>query len=141
MKSLLKYAAFVLAATIYSLSAVAQTQTSHAKVPFAFRVDGQVLPAGEYIISSSANDPFVRLSQWKTKTSVMTMGQSDIYSRTHCNRILFDHVGGSYYLHELSNGTKEVSIHFAPTPEEKRAKRDAELAGIATKEPVLLALN
>jgi hypothetical protein len=141
MKTLLKYAALVLAATIYSLSAVAQTQTSHANVPFAFRVDGQVLPAGEYIISSSAGSPFVRLSQWKTKTSVITMGQSDVYSRTHCNRILFDHIGGSYYLNELSNGTKSVTIRFAPTAEEKRAKRETQLAGLPMREPVLLALN
>ena len=113
--------AFLTAALISMGSACAHAQAPAFKVPFAFTVDNQVLPAGTYQVSYNT-----------AKTAILIRSQDDRFHAlnaihtadpsTSDNVVVFTKYGNQYFLHEVLCGAVSMHVALPASKPEKRAR-------------------
>jgi hypothetical protein len=114
-----------------SVAARAQTEGVVAKIPFAFHIGNQTLPAGTYKVARSNNSSpsCLLISNTAAHDSVFVVEQSE-ESTIGSAKLVFDRYGESYFLREVDTGSVRHSL--SASPEEKtlavRLDRTATLA-------------
>ncbi len=113
--------AFLTAALISMGSACAYAQAPAFKVPFAFTVDNQVLPAGTYQVSYNT-----------AKTAILIRSQDDRFhaltaihpadQSTSDSVVVFTKYGNQYFLHEVLCGPVSMHVALPASKPEKRAR-------------------
>jgi hypothetical protein len=96
----------------------------NAKIPFAFSVEGKVLPAGQYNFTENSNPSAVTVKSSDGKASVIAPIYTRLAAGIHTSpkdaHIVFDKVGDAYFLSEIwvpgvdgyvLNATKEKHTH------------------------------
>ena len=141
MKNIAAIALFLAANLIAAGSAPAQDHLVKATVPFNFTVGDQTLPSGTYVIRSSPNTPILlTMRNWDKNVAIMSLAAST-QSETKDNTLVFHKYGDQYFLSDIRSEGASVHVHYAPTKAEMRAKSQAEEAGLAVPDRVLIALN
>jgi hypothetical protein len=99
MKNLPKIVALVFFAVALTGAALAQDNAHvlRANIPFSFYAGGQLLPAGEYILSVNADDHSVILGQQATGNSSILLGSPDDSSRDYRTVLVFQLGAGDVY--------------------------------------------
>jgi len=88
------------------LASLAYGQTTlKANIPFAFSAAGKVLPAGQYVMISTAGAPNIRVVSADGKAAVPVTIVTRLASAMHTTpkdaHLIFDKVGENYFLSEL----------------------------------------
>jgi hypothetical protein len=77
----------------------------NAKIPFAFSVEGKVLPAGQYSFAEGPGAASVNVKSSDGKEGVMALIQTriaaGIHTSTDDSHVVFDKIGNSYFLSEV----------------------------------------
>ena len=103
-KNFSKLVALALFAVALTGAALAQNSSRvvRANIPFSFYAGGELLPAGEYIISVSMDGGLITLDQHATGKASLLLGSRDDRSRDGRTVLTFKLVGGeAYSLREL----------------------------------------
>jgi hypothetical protein len=114
--------AFISTATFIALgSALAQAQTVEAKIPFAFIVRNQVLPAGTYRIKSVGTNLVDIGAQGK---SVLETTTSYAYNNgmESDGKLVFAKYGDQYFLREIFCESARISSTLPSSKLEKLAQ-------------------
>jgi hypothetical protein len=113
-----------------------------ARIPFSFSVNGQTLPAGEYLIRSNIAGEYVLALQNRDKHStVMTLGNPNQTAKPRANVLVFHRYGDQYFLSEIRTISSSMNYFFTPSKAEKWAKAHTEVAKGPEAAPILLALK
>jgi hypothetical protein len=89
-----------------ALATIAYGQTTlSVNIPFAFTAGGKLLPAGQYEITTSAEDPIVRVFSTAKKTEafakVLTRLAAAMHTTPQDAHLIFDKIGENYTLSEV----------------------------------------
>jgi hypothetical protein len=120
--------ALVSAATFITLgSALARAQTVEAKVPFAFVVRNDVLPAGTYRIRSVGTN-LLQIETRDSRVSELSTTHFDDHVPPGKNRLVFTKYGDQYFLRQILCESASINSALPASPLEKLAKlREARL--------------
>jgi hypothetical protein len=120
--------ALVSAATFITLgSALARAQTIEAKVPFAFVVRNDVLPAGTYRIRSVGTN-LLQIETRDSRVSELSITHFDNSGPAGKNRLVFTKYGDQYFLRQILCESASINSALPASPLEKMAKlREARL--------------
>jgi hypothetical protein len=101
--------------------AASAQETERAKVAFPFVVGQEVLPAGDYQVFTSDEDPgLLQIVSEDGRHSVFFAVQgSDTSDRWGDPEFTFVNIGGRYYLHTIDTGTGSVREVVLPEPVER----------------------
>jgi len=121
-----------------SLGLVAQSPNHppmRASIPFAFSVQDQLLPAGDYLIHSGKTERAIRIVSADGKhTAVVNTVINSANSRSVNSRLVFQKYGNEYFLAEVWCRDDD----FGRNPiAEKRQKTLAQIGGPAKTDIVL----
>lgn len=85
-------------------------QVEKVNVPFDFYAEGQKLPAGTYNVGIDVDTDMTTLTSAATGHTVMFLGEpaDNLYSDTP--KLVFDHSGDTYRLHEVQS--EELNVDF-----------------------------
>jgi hypothetical protein len=100
-------------------SALAQAQTVEAKVPFAFVVRNQVLPAGTYRIHSIGSDLLEIRTGDNTVISTRYVGNNRLGDG---DKLLFAKYGNQYFLREIFCESANINSALPVSKQEKSAQ-------------------
>ena len=121
MKRILAIVLFSMTNFITLGSALAQTHTVEAKIPFAFTVRNRVLPAGTYRISSGgANLVILRANGMPVIETSTTYGGHNV--REGGGPLVFNKYGDQYFLREILSESATVSAGIPISNLEKTAR-------------------
>ena len=98
--------ALLVAATLGTKTAVAETTSTTIKVPFSFKVAGETFPAGDYWIRHDDRGGYVTLAAKSTSqsfTSIIGPGAPSPWEYKIALR--FDQVGQTHLLQSIQYGT------------------------------------
>ena len=124
------------------MCAPAQERTVLATVPFNFTVGNQILPAGNYVLSSPSGSPIlIHINNLEKKVHLMALGRPDQDPRNHSNVLVFHQYGGEYFLSDIRTENSSLNVHFPTSKAERRALTRREEAGLFPNDPVLVAFN
>src|SRR3954470_11537310 len=121
---------FGLLAMVGSASAARAEESVVATVPFAFVVNGVVLPAGDYVISRDTRQPdlmSITTASGSRTMLTLTRGNAAFNIRAEQPKLEFERVGAQVYLSQVTLGpgnVREIEIPAADT-EAPRAIRAA----------------
>lgn len=115
IRSLASIAALAMLSAAPSL--IAQQFGYKANVPFEFSVDNKTLPAGDYLIGRQG--PFLLISNSSYQVIVLPTEANP--SRDDHNRLIFDHVNGTYFLRKLETQSSVSSIELPASRTERKA--------------------
>lgn len=108
MKSILKFAVLGLAVAAAAQGAAAQAKRWLVlKAPFAFTVEGQQLPAGEYRVQLQEGWLRVQGTDGKTSVNVLTMPVSGKTPEGH-GEVVFHQYGDRYFLAQVWTPSHET---------------------------------
>lgn len=82
--------------------ALAQTaKTAHASIPFEFRIGGDRLPAGDYVIEhlDATSYLYIRSTNGRTAHGVYTLPVDDVPAKTEECKLIFEVRNGNWYLY------------------------------------------
>jgi hypothetical protein len=130
-------ASFVTAGT-----AVAQTDSVRASVPFAFAVGRTWLPAGDYIITETSQRQ-ISIEDAATRRMVaLSLIQPENLAATGPGNLLFHEYGERYFLTSITCPASATTASLPMSTMERRVKKMQQEA-MKTGEPgvVLVALN
>jgi hypothetical protein len=84
-------------------SAVAQTNTVHANVPFSFTVGEKTVPAGAYMVGRLGDSPeLVRLqTQDGKQCTILTSNSVENRHGANKTKLVFNHYKDQYFLSEI----------------------------------------
>ena len=104
-------------------SLIAQQFGYKADVPFSFSVENQTLPAGQYrLIRHGA---FLQIANGSSAVYAITItGEASQDGRS---KLVFDHVGGAFFLRKLVTDSSNSSIEITRSRAEKRALAELRL--------------
>ena len=99
------------AATIIALAthASAQEQPFQANVPFNFTVGNRQLPLGFYRIRTLSIRQ-VQIENMQHDISALTLANSAIRSRDDDKKLVFDKIGGQYFLREIVSASSAFEL-------------------------------
>jgi len=125
MKSILKFAVWVLAMAAAAQGAAAQAKRWLVlKAPFAFTVERQQLPAGEYRVQLQAGWLRVQSTDGKTSVNVLTMPVSGKTPEGH-GEVVFHQYGDKYFLAQVWTPSHETGRETIESRDEMQlAKRE-----------------
>ena len=120
--------ALISTATFIALgSALAQAQTVEAKIPFAFIVRNQVLPAGTYRIKSVGTN-LVDIGAWGKSVLETTTSYAYDNKLESDGKLVFAKYGDQYFLREIFSESARLSSTLPSSKLEKLAQiREARL--------------
>jgi hypothetical protein len=125
MKSILKFAVLGLAVAAAAQGATAQAKRWLVlKAPFAFTVERQQLPAGEYRVQLQDGWLRVQSTDGKTSVSVLTMPVSGRTPEGHAE-VVFHQYGDQYFLAQVWTPSHETGRETIESRDEMQlAKRE-----------------
>jgi hypothetical protein len=125
MKSILKFAVLVLAMAAAAQGAAAQAKRWLVlKAPFAFTVERQQLPAGEYRVQLQDGWLRVQSTDGKTSVNVLTMPVSGKTPEGH-GEVVFHQYGDKYFLAQVWTPSHETGRETIESRDEMQlAKRE-----------------
>ncbi len=142
MKRIVNAIALFVASTFITAGVWAQDHQVKATVPFNFTVNGTSVPSGKYTIGSESTNPnILNLRDRDKGVNILAMGLPDTRDTDKTGTLIFHRYGDQYFLSEIRCGSASLDVHFAPTKEEKQARKWAEEAGLRVNSDVLIALN
>jgi len=118
------YGALILlaAALMISVPMVQAQSQLKADVPFAFSVDKQMMPAGNYEIRS-LNERVLILRNLDTKQAWMLMKSQDVQASKMQNaKLVFHQCDDQYFLSQIWKGSSDTGIEFATSQREKEMR-------------------
>lgn len=120
--------ALAFTATLITLgSALARAQTIEAKVPFAFVVRNDVLPAGTYRIRSVGTN-LLQIETRDSRVSELSTTHFDESGPAGKNRLVFTKYGDQYFLRQILCESASINSALPASRLEKLAKlREARL--------------
>src|SRR6202000_394902 len=114
--------ALLYTATFITLgSALTQAQTIEAKVPFAFVVRNDVLPAGTYRIRSIGPN-LLQIATRDSRVNEMSTTHFDNSGRAGNNRLVFTKYGDQYFLRQILCESANIDSALPASPLEKPAQ-------------------
>ena len=136
MKRMFTLALFCLTNFITLGTALAQTHTVQAKIPFAFTVRNRVLPAGSYRFSSvGSNLLVIRGDRMPViETSATFAGQDTVKG---AEGLVFRKYGGQYFLREILSETATIQAAIPVSKLEQQAR--VEFARLNSNERTVVA--
>ena len=136
-------AALILAAGFLTAgTAMAQSHTVTASIPFAFSLNGRTLPAGHYIIESDFNTPDVlRIEDRQDSVYVVAMARHGADESQQNNTLAFHRYGNQYFLTTIRANGGSMNCHFTPSKEEKWAKAQTQDASLRLDNDVMIPLE
>jgi hypothetical protein len=134
-ESVLSHAAtFVMAG-----SASAEEHQIRVTVPFNFLVGDQLLPSGNYRISSRRSSPEVlSIGNREKNVHIVAKGQTTQSGASNTDELVFHKYRSLYFLTDIQFAHSPTRIHFPATAAEKRMQAQTEGAGLSPNEPVLI---
>jgi len=97
----------------------AQEQPFQANVPFAFTVGDRQLPLGSYRIKSFGTTQ-VQIENLDQEVFVSALGMASSKSRDENKKLVFDKVGGQYFLREIVSTS--TALELPKSNSEKKAR-------------------
>ncbi len=139
MKRIHAIALLAIATISATTGVLAQERAVKANVPFNFSVGEEMLPAGEYILSSPASG--VVKIQSANRQFVAEVSASPSYRETDAGiQLVFDRYGSEYFLHRiLDPSTSSLNLDLGSSKSEKRARARQQEAKLPSAEPILIA--
>ena len=117
-------------------SAIAQTSSMHANVPFSFTVGDKTVPAGSYTIGALGRTPEMLLLQATDGSSPMIVGSNSVRNLNGANKtkLVFNRYNDHYFLSEIWVQGATSGRQIPKTSQEKELAK--ELAANRTHERV-----
>lgn len=111
------------------------TTLAQADIPFAFQVNGKLMPAGTYLISQ--DNSIMRLSNSGKHAQALAMALPDngVQPATE-GKITFNKYGDHYFLHNVSVAGSSTSYRCPTTKQEKNIVRE-----LRNQQPTEVAVN
>ncbi len=105
----------------------AQTLVLKANVPFDFNFAGKTMPAGEYLVQTSASTAMLTLRNYDADSGAMGLGSpiSAHTSQPAGATIIFNRYGGTYFLSSVVIGSSGAGVQFRMTPAERELAQTA----------------
>jgi hypothetical protein len=120
--------------------AVAQEHVDKVAVPFSFSVNGNVLPAGEYVIGSSKSN-MITIREREKGVNVWALTEFDGDDTGKRNVMVFHKVGDQYFLREIRGKDAALNVYLPLTGQEKRAKVQNQATVVQSNSDVLVAMK
>jgi hypothetical protein len=111
-----------------SNSASAQEPAVKANVPFDFAVGTHVLPAGNYQIAAHGDS--LVFDNRDQKASLFALAIHGDTATDGQSKLVFDHVGGQYFLRRIVSTNAKVSADFPMSKLETKSEEIAETRSI-----------
>jgi hypothetical protein len=112
---------FALAAMVLTQSAVAQSPSLRAEIPFDFYLGDTLMPAGNYIAKTAENGAVVQISNGDGK-SALAMTLPTYNPQLQTGRFVFHRYNNVYFLAEVHWPDYQTGRGFQPTKLELLAK-------------------
>ena len=113
--------AFLTAALISIGGARAHAQQVTFKVPFDFIVNNQVLPAGIYGVSQTAQSAIL-IKTWDGRFHAMTSIFADDKQSYGVGKLIFAKYGNQYFLREVLCSDVSMNVEIPKSKREKKAR-------------------
>jgi hypothetical protein len=114
--------AFIATASLFTIgSASAQDLGTKAIVPFDFIVNGKLLPADTYTLTSPSSGVITIRS---SHTGVITLASPHDQSSGDAWQLVFTKYGSQYFLHEVLDPSRSLSVSIPTSKEEERVRRE-----------------
>jgi len=140
MKHLTAIALFIAATFITAGKAIAQDYAVQATIPFNFTVNGSQLPAGNYTLGSDITSPrIVKISDRTQRVHVMVLSMPSADERGKVNQLVFHKYGNQYFLSEIRSRESGINVQLATSKQEKKARTETQVAGLAANNDVVIA--
>jgi hypothetical protein len=111
-------------------------------VPFNFVVGEQILPSGNYVITSRRKTPeFVCFGNRQKNVNIQTKGKPVQRCEQHTDELVFHKYRSLYFLTDIQFANSSVNIQFPATEAEKWIQAQAGELAPFPQQPVLIALN
>jgi hypothetical protein len=140
MKSKFYGALAMLAAALVLSVPFVQAQSVKADVPFAFSLQGQSMPAGNYSIIA-VSDQVLEVWNLDSRHGQLLAKQMSVQSsKDQGPKLVFHKYGDQYFLSQIWDGQSDTGIQLAESKREKEVK----MAGNAlpnTPETVIVAMK
>ena len=129
--------------TIATLSATvgarAQQRAVIANIPFNFTVADEVLPAGEYSLSTSTSG-IVQIQSANHQLFVKVTASHSNHEAEARTELVFSRYGSNYFLHQiLDPHTSSLNVDIGSSKSERKARAHQEEAKLPPTESVLVA--
>jgi hypothetical protein len=96
------------------------------QVPFGFVAGGRLLPKGEYRITPYGNRSEVLIQNLHYEIAAFASGFPADSSGNGKDKLIFDQVGGEYFLTQIVTSSNAVSVSFPTFHAEKKAHKSRE---------------
>jgi hypothetical protein len=141
MKHITAIALFIAATVITAGKAIAQDYAVQATIPFSFSVNGKQLPAGNYTLGTDVTSPrILKISDRTQHASALAMAMPAEEQKHKVNQLVFHKYGDQYFLCEIRSEASSLNVQLPTTKQEKQARTETQVAGLAVNNEVMIAL-
>jgi hypothetical protein len=112
-----RFMLFLAAVLALSTAAYAQQSIVRASVPFNFMVGDKLYPAGDYSVANiSIGSPVLQIKNDEQSSLILTSACSGPKGKSEQTKLIFERVGGVYFLHQIWVASNQVGRELRPTP-------------------------
>ena len=104
----------------------AEVRGISVQVPFGFVAGGRFLPKGEYRITPYGNRSEVLIQNLHYEIAAFASGFPTDSAENGNDKLIFDQVGGEYFLTQIVTSSNAVSLTFPALHAEKKASKARE---------------
>ena len=141
MKHITAIALFIAATFITAGKAIAQDYAVRATIPFSFSVNGKQLPAGNYTLGTDVTTPrILKISDRTQHTNALAVAMQAEEQKHKVNQLVFHKYGDQYFLCEIRSEQSSLNVQLPTTKQEKQARTETQIAGLAVNNEVMVAL-
>ena len=141
MKHITAIALFIAATVITAGKAIAQDYAVRATIPFSFSVNGKQLPAGNYTLGTDVTSPrILKISDRTQHANALAVAMQAEEQKHKVNQLVFHKYGDQYFLCEIRSEQSSLNVQLPTTKQEKRARTETQVAGLAVNNEVMIAL-
>jgi hypothetical protein len=141
MKHITAIALFIAATVITAGKAIAQDYAVRATIPFSFSVNGKQLPAGNYTLGTDVTSPrILKISDRSQHANALAVSMPAEEQKHKTNQLVFHKYGDQYFLCEIRSEQSSLNVQLPTTKQEKRARTETQIAGLAVNNEVMVAL-
>jgi hypothetical protein len=141
MKHITAIALFIAATVITAGKAIAQDYAVRATIPFSFSVNGKQLPAGNYTLGTDVTSPrILKISDRTQHANALAVAMQAEEQKHKVNQLVFHKYGDQYFLCEIRSEQSSLNVQLPTTKQEKQARTETQIAGLAANNEVMVAL-
>ena len=141
MKHITAIALFIAATFITAGKAIAQDYAVRATIPFSFSVNGKQLPAGNYTLGTDVTSPrILKISDRTQHANALAVAMQAEEQKHKVNQLVFHKYGDQYFLCEIRSEQSSLNVQLPTTKQEKQARTETQVAGLAVNNEVMVAL-